>query len=124
MGNANGNGEENGKKEPGITYRDYIESNEEYLGMCNAIWRYLEIDISIVNYALFACNFRSIAAAMDKIYETEMHSDGRDLMMHPFVGYLPNTEQFNKIGQGDDLERGDLDKFKICYICQREAQMH
>ena len=35
----------NKKKDAGVTFRDYIESHEEYLGMSNAIWRYLEIDI-------------------------------------------------------------------------------
>ena len=100
-----------------INYFDYLRANEEYEAMSNTIIKYLSIDPAIVALALFAVDFQSIAIAMDYIYEEDIELNGRSHMRHPYVACLPDREEFKLAGQGDDLERGDLDQFKVCYIC-------
>ena len=92
--------------------------------MSNTIVRYLSIDPIIVNYALFAVDFQSIDTAMDYIYEEEIDLNGRSHMRHPYVACLPELDDFKLAGQGDDLERGALDMFKVCYICKQDKQKH
>ena len=43
-----------------VNHKDYLQANEQYVDMSNTIVRYLSIDPAIVNYALFAVEFRSI----------------------------------------------------------------
>ena len=101
-----------------VNFKDYLHANEQYIDMSNTIVRYLSIDPTIVNYALFAVDFQSIDMAMDYIYEEEVDLNGNAQMRHPYVACLPELDEFKLEGQGDDLERGVLDQFKVCYICK------
>ena len=92
-----------------VNHKDYLHANEQYIEMSNTIVRYLSIDPTIVNFALFAVEFQSVDMAMDYIYEEEIDLNGKAKMRHPFVACLPELDEFKLEGQGDDLERGDLD---------------
>ena len=75
-------------------------------------------------YALFATNFHSVNRAMDFIYEKEEDiTTGDFVMLHPFVGYIPETN-YEKDDVLADLEDILTPRNKICLICNNKSDCH
>ena len=100
-------------------------ADSEFLRMHNELVSRLQVDKTISMYALFATNFHSVNRAMDFIYEKEEDiALGKFVMLHPFVGYEPENNNYD---DGDD-EIDALEKIltprKICFICKNNSDCH
>ena len=61
---------------------------------------------------------------MTWVYENE--DDSSNMMRHPFVESLPETEEWTNafVPYLDDLESGNVEASLICYICGYDKARH
>ena len=102
------------------SYKDYVVTNYEYLQLT----RSLEIQPCVAAYALISTDFRSIDAALNFIYEREEAVGDALVRVHPFVGCIPLSKEFTSKNAEQDLELGDPNRFKVCFICQGNRLEH
>ena len=46
------------------------------------------------------------------------------MRLHPFIGCLPDSDEYKLRNDDQDLEKGNLDQFKVCFICQGLRREH
>ena len=102
------------------SYKDYVITNYEYLQLT----RSLEIQPCVAAYALISTDFRSIDTALNFIYEREEAVDDAMVRVHPFVGHIPLSFELSSKKAEQDLELGDPNRSKVCFICQGNRLEH